>query len=385
MRFSPTRFFFALLVALLPCAVSAQAASGPVLAAKSWVLVDHATGQVLADNMPDSRVDAASLTKLMNAYLVFAALRVGALTESQMVQVSQKACSQKAQGQDDPIMFLDPGVSVSVGDLVRGLTVRSANDAGIALAELLAGSEENFVTMMNREAERLGMKNTHFANATGQPRLDHYTTARDMATLASAIVRDFPQYYSLFSIKSFTYNRIAQPSRNSLLWRDPTVDGLKTGHAPSSGYALVSSAQRGQQRLIAVVLGAASDSARTQESLKLINYGFLSYDTFRIYTAGQVLSQFRVWKGEKKQVNVGFARDFTLSLPKEKTNKIEATLESRQPVLAPLIRGQEIGTLKLTVDGELFGTYSVVALDHVPLAGFFGRLWDAIMLWFKNL
>lgn len=282
-------------------------------------------------------------------------------------------------------MFIEPRKPVTVDELIRGVIVQSGNDACVALSELIAGSEEAFAALMNREAKRLGMTNTHFTNSTGLPDPQLYTTARDLALLAAAIIRDFPEYYSLYSLKEYTYNNIKQPNRNRLLWMDSTVDGMKTGHTSSAGYCLVSTAQRGPRRLISVVLGAASDTVRAQESLKLLNFGFQFFDTVQLYAADQALSQFRVWKGQVNEVGAGFTSDFVLSLPKGQAEKIEAVLESRQPVMAPLQKGQEIGTMKLSLDGKLLGEYPVVALQDVPVAGFFGRLWDALVLWFKSL
>jgi D-alanyl-D-alanine carboxypeptidase (penicillin-binding protein 5/6) len=238
---------------------------------------------------------------------------------------------------------------------------------------------------MNREAQRLGMTNTNFSNSTGLPDPQLYTTGNDLARLATAIIRDFPEYYSLYSLKEYTYNEIKQPNRNRLLYMDPTVDGMKTGHTSSAGYCLVSTAQRGPRRLISVVLGAASDTVRAQESLKLLNYGFQFYDTVKLYSADEALSQFRVWKGKLNELPVGFTSDFTLSLPKESADKIQATLESRQPLVAPIEKGQEVGTLTLSAEGQAIGRYPVVALQDVPVAGFFGRLWDAIVMFFKSL
>ena len=373
-------FLFVFLFAASFCAESAQPVPPPVLAAKSWILIDHATGQILASNDPDSRTDPASLTKMMTAYLTFKALKAGTVTETQQAQVSTKAWKQEGSR-----MFIEPRTPVAVGDLIRGVIVQSGNDASIALAELLGGSEENFAKMMNREAERLGMSSTHFMNSNGLSHPAHFSTARDLATLAGAIIRDFPEYYGLYSLKDFTYNRIMQQNRNRLLYIDPTIDGMKTGQTKEAGYCLVSSALRGPRRLIAVVLGASSDNARVQESLKLLNYGFQSHDMMRVYSADQTLSQFKVWKGAEKQVSVGLANDLIMTLPKGKPNKIEPILESQQPVLAPLVKGQEIGTLKLSVDGEFYGSFPAVALSDVPQGGFFGRMWDALLLWIKSL
>jgi len=379
-RFSFSYFLFISLFAASFCAVSAQPVPPPVLAAKSWILIDQATGQLLTANDPDSRVEPASLTKMMTAYLTFKALKAGTVTEDQLAPVSAAAWKQEGSR-----MFIEPRTPVAVGDLIRGVIVQSGNDACIALAELLGGTEENFAKMMNREAERLGLSNTHFMNSNGLSHPGHYSTARDLANLASAIIRDFPEYYGIYSLKSFTYNRIQQPNRNRLLFIDPTIDGMKTGQTKEAGYCLVSSALRGPRRLVAVVLGASSDNARVQESLKLLNYGFQSHDMMRIYAADQTLSQFKVWKGAEKQVSVGLPEDLIMTLPKGKPNKIEPVLESQQPVFAPLAKGQEIGILRLTVDGELYGSFPVVALSDVPQGGFFGRMWDAFMLWIKSL
>jgi D-alanyl-D-alanine carboxypeptidase (penicillin-binding protein 5/6) len=380
MRFSSLRLPFAFLLAFFTLTAVAQTVPAPVLAAKSWLLIDYATGQELVGNDPDGRVEPASLTKLMTAYITFSALKAGTITEDQIVPVSIKAWKQEGSR-----MFIEIDRPVTVGELIQGVIIQSGNDACVALAELLGGDEDGFATLMNREAERLGMKNTHFTNSNGLPGPEHYTTARDLAILASAIIREFPDRFGLYSTQSYTYNNIKQPNRNSLLWQDPTVDGMKTGHTAAAGYCLVSTALRGPRRLISVVLGAASEKVRAQESLKLLNYGFQFYDTVRVYSADQVLSQFRVWKGAENTVAAGFTQDFILSLPREKASKVEVALESRQPVVAPLARGQEIGTLKLSIEGQPYGEYPVVALKEVPLAGFFGRLWDAILLWFKSL
>ncbi|ANQ83272.1 D-alanyl-D-alanine carboxypeptidase [Azoarcus olearius] len=375
------RFVFALLLSLFSLLAAAQSIPAPALAAKAWVLVDHNTGQVLAANDPDARIEPASLTKLMTAYLTFSALKAGTIALDQPVPVSERAWRQEGSR-----MFIEPQKPVAVQELIRGVIVQSGNDACVALAELIAGTEEAFAAMMNREAQRLGMSNTHFTNSTGLPDPQLYTTAKDLALLASAIIRDFPDYYaSLYSLKEYRYNNITQPNRNRLLWMDSTVDGMKTGHTSSAGYCLISSALRGPRRLVSVVLGAESDTVRAQESLKLLNFGFQFFDTVKLYSADQALSQFRVWKGQANEVAAGFTSDFVISLPKGQADKITATLESRQPVLAPLQKGQEIGTLKLSLDGRPLGEYPVVALQDVPVAGFFGRLWDALVLWIKSL
>lgn len=374
------RFLLATLLFVASFTVSAQTAPALSLAANAWLLMDHQTGQVLTAHNPDERIEPASLTKLMTAYVTFSALRAGEITFEQEVTVSEKAWRMTGSR-----MFIEPGRPVTVEQLVNGMIVQSGNDACVALAELIAGSEEAFTHLMNREAQRLGMRNTNFANSSGLPDEQLYTTATDLALLASALVRDFPEYYPLYSQKEYTYNDITQANRNRLLWQDSTVDGMKTGYTRAAGYCLVSSALRGPRRLISVVLGAESETVRAQESLKLLNYGFQFFDTVRLYGAEQEMSRFQVWKGIENDVPVGFLDDFVMSLPKEGAQRIEAALASHQPVMAPIQRGQELGTLTLSIDGRLLGEYPVVALQDVEVAGFFGRLWDALRLWIKSL
>ena len=374
------RFLIAVLVSLFSLSALAQTVPPPALAAKAWALVDHATAQVLAEKDADARIEPASLTKLMTAYITFSKLKEGTLKADQVVPVSTKAWRMEGSR-----MFIEPNKPVSVDELIRGVIVQSGNDACVALAETIAGSEEAFAALMNREAQRLGMTNTHFTNSTGLPEPQLYTSARDLALLASAIIRDFPEYYSLYSLKEFTYNGIKQPNRNRLLYMDPSVDGMKTGHTSSAGYCLVSTARRGERRLISVVLGAASDTVRAQESLKLLNFGYQFFETVKLYSADEALSKFRVWKGKLNELPVGFLNDFALTVPKEAANKIQVSLESRQPLVAPLQRGQEVGTLTVAIDGKPLGQYPVVALQDAEVAGFFGRLWDAIVMFFKSL
>lgn len=350
----------------------------PTVAAKSWLLLDYATGQALAGYNPDERVEPASLTKLMTAYLVFTALRQKTLQPEQAVPISERAW--KTQGSR---MFVEPKRPVSVDELLHGVIVQSGNDACVALAEAVAGSEEGFVQMMNREAQRLGLKGTHFANATGLSDAQHYSTARDLGALAAALIRDFPEYYPLYSIREYSYNKITQPNRNRLLWLDPNVDGVKTGHTENAGYCLIASAKRGSRRLVSVVMGTASDAMRAQESQKLLNFGFQFFDAVRLYEKNQAVSRLKVWKGTENLVSAGFLEDFTLSLPKGMAGKVKASLESRQPLMAPVQAGQRIATLKLTLDDKPYGEFPVVALEAVPVAGMFGRAWDTVRLWFE--
>jgi D-alanyl-D-alanine carboxypeptidase (penicillin-binding protein 5/6) len=367
-----------LLLLWFPCLVLAQQLPiPPVLAAKSWLLIEAASGQELAAQAADQRLEPASLTKLMTAYLSFAALRQGTIKLDQAVPVSQKAW--KTGGSR---MFIQIGTEVRVEDLLKGMIVQSGNDACVALAEAIAGDEDSFAQLMNREAQRLGMKASSFRNASGLPDPQHYTTARDLALLAGALIRDFPEEYAkYYSMKEFRYNKITQPNRNRLLWLDPTVDGLKTGHTEGAGYCLVSSAKRGARRLLSVVLGTASDNQRAQESLKLLNYGFQFYDAVQLYAKNEPVASLRVWKGKESAVKLGFAHDLVLAVPKGFGPRLKTELVSQQPLLAPVTRGQVLGTLKVSMDGKPYGEYPVSALDAVEPAGIVGRVVDGIRLW----
>lgn len=350
----------------------------PDVTAHAYLLMDFQSGQVLQAHRPDERVEPASLTKLMTTYLTFTALKQGRLKLDQTLPVSEKAW--RAEGSR---MFLKPNTQVAVEDLLKGMIVQSGNDACITLAEGIAGSEEAFVVLMNREAQRLGLTNTHFTDSTGLPHAQHYSTAHDLGMLAAALIRDFPEYYPLFSIKEYRYNNISQPNRNRLLWQDPFVDGMKTGHTESAGYCLIASAKRSQMRLIAVVLGANSDNARTAESQKLLNYGFQFYETYRLYPAGQTVAMLPVYKGSANQVRAGFTHDAFLSLPKGYYAHAKVTLTSRQPLLAPLIPGQVVGTVTVNVEGKPVASFPLQALENVGVAGPLGRMWDSMKLWFK--
>lgn len=266
---------------------------------------------------------------------------------------------------------------------MKGMIVQSGNDACVTLAEGIAGTEQAFAELMNREAKRLGMQNTNFMNATGLPHAQHYSTAHDLALLTAAIIRDFPEYYPLYSIKEFSYNNITQPNRNRLLWQDAFVDGVKTGYTEAAGYCLITSAKRNEMRLISVVLGTASDNARTAESQKLLNYGFQFYETYRLYQQGQVVATLPVFKGRANSVKTGFQHNVFLSLPKGHYQHAKVALTSRQPLLAPLMSGQVVGSLTLNVNGKPVANLPLQALENVPVAGLFGRMWDSVKLWFK--
>jgi len=373
------RFLLSLFALLLAFSAHAQLAPPPpALAARAWLLIDHTSNQPLASQAADERVEPASLTKLMTAYLTFAAIKQGLLKVDQQVPVSERAW--KAPGSR---MFIEPKKPVTVDELIRGMIVQSGNDACIALAEAVAGTEEAFVAMMNREAARLGLANTRYMNSTGLPDPQHYSTATDLARLASALIRDFPEFYPIYSMKEYAYNRITQPNRNRLLWLDPTVDGVKTGHTEAAGYCLIASSRRGSRRLLSVVLGANSDSMRAQESLKLLNFGFQAFDAVKLYDKGQALAQPKVFKGTQGTVKAGFTEDFVLSLPKGMVDRLKVQLISVQPLLAPVQRGQRIATLQLTLADKPWGEYPVVALEDVPVAGVLGRAWDTMRLWFQ--
>ena len=375
-----------LLFALLfwPLLASAQPAAvaqipPPVLAAKSWVVIEMGSGQMLTSQSPDERIEPASLTKLMTAYLTFSAIRQKVIRLDQTVPVSERAW--KALGSR---MFIEPRKPVTVEELIQGMIVQSGNDACIALAELIAGSEETFAQMMNREAQRLGMKGSQFRNSTGLPDAQHYATTRDLATLATALIRDFPaEYGKYYSQKDYRYNNITQPNRNRLLFIDPSVDGVKTGFTDAAGYCLIASAKRGPRRLLSVVVGTASDNARAQESLKALNWGFLAFDALRLYEKGQAVSTLRVWKGADNTVAAGFAQDFILAVPKGLGDRLKADFVSQQPLMAPVAAGQTVGTLRLSLDGKPYGEYPAVALKAVPVAGVLGRLVDSVRLWFN--
>jgi D-alanyl-D-alanine carboxypeptidase (penicillin-binding protein 5/6) len=367
-------------VLALVCAVAQGAPpQPPSVVGRSWVVADLTSGQVLFAQRADERVEPASLTKLMTAYLVFTALKEKKLALEQQVSVSQRAY--RAPGSR---MFLQPGRPVMVDELIRGLVVQSGNDACIALAEAVAGTEEAFVQLMNREAARLGMKGTRYANASGLPDAQHYTTAQDLYLLAAALIRDFPQPYTrYYAQKEYRYNNITQPNRNRLLWLDPTVDGVKTGHTEAAGYCLIASSRRGERRLLSVLLGATSESTRAQESLKLLNWGFQFFDSVKLYKAGDTVKALEVWKGSERTVKAGFRSDLFVTVPKGEADKLKAELVSEQPLVAPVAAGQRVALLRVTLEGKPAAEYPVVALEGVAAAGFIGRAWDTLRLWLK--
>ncbi len=372
------RAFASFLLVTFSSLALAQTAPPPVIG-KAYILADVTSGQVLASDRPDERFEPASLTKIMTAYLVFQALKEKKLTLDKTVPVSEKAW--KASGSR---MFIEPNRPVTVDELIRGMIVQSGNDACIALAEAIGGSEDVFAQMMNREAQRLGMKNSNFMNSNGLPNAQHHSSARDMYLLAAALIRDFPgEYATYYSMKVYRYNNITQMNRNRLLWLDPTVDGMKTGYTEAAGYCLVSSSKRGPRRLISVLLGSTSESTRAQESQKLLNWGYQFFDAVKLYDKTQPVKAIQVWKGTASEVKAGFTQDMYITVPKGQADKVKADLLAQQPLVAPITLGQKVGVMRVTMDGKPVGEYPVVALEAVAVAGVFGRAWDTLRLWIK--
>lgn len=372
-----------LLFSLLLAATLVQAAPMPLpappsLDAAAYILVDFQSGDVLAEQDADERVEPASITKLMSAYLVYSALHSGAVSMDDEVLVSEKAW--RMQGSR---MFIEVGTKVRVRDLLKGMIVQSGNDATVALAEHVAGTEEAFVDMMNAQAQALGLTGTHYANATGWPDPDHYTTARDIARLTRALIRRFPEYYPLYSEREYTYNGITQYNRNKLLWRDPSVDGVKTGHTESAGYSLVASAERDGMRLISVVLGTDSEEARAKYSQALLAYGYRFFETHKLFPAGQSLTEARVWKGEAENVAVGLQSDLYVTIPRGRYQALKASMELTPAIEAPVRQGQVMGEVQVRLDGEPLKSQPLVALGDVARGGVFRRAVDTLLQWFE--
>jgi D-alanyl-D-alanine carboxypeptidase (penicillin-binding protein 5/6) len=362
----------------MPVVVSAAAdfvPPAPTVAGRAFYLMDYYSGQVLATSDPDKRIEPASLTKLMTAYLTFKAIKAGHLRLDQTLPTSVKAW--KTEGSR---MFIDPRKPATVDQLIKGMIVVSGNDACVTVAEALGGSEEGFAQMMTAQAQALGMKNTQFRNSTGLPDPQHYTTVHDLGILATALVRDFPDFYPVFATKEFTYNNIHQPNRDLLLNRDASVDGMKTGYTDAAGYNMVTSSHRGDRRVISVVVGTASPEARAQESLKLLNYGMQFFETPKLYQAMKPVSQVKLYKGAENSVPVGFDRDVFATVYKGQGARLKADMVTNRPLLAPIQAGQVVGKLTVSLDGKPLLERPVVALKSVEQAGFIGRLWDSLKL-----
>lgn len=350
----------------------------PQLSANSYLLIDTTSGEVLAEKNPDERIEPASLTKLMTAYLVVSEIKQGTLQSDDLAIVSDYA-----QSMPGSRMFIEAGKTVSIGDLLRGLIVQSGNDASVALAEHVAASEQGFVDMMNRMAATLGMNSTNFMNASGLPDPDHYTTARDLSIVARRMIEDFPEHYKLYSQRSYKYNDIEQNNRNKLLWRDDSVDGMKTGHTEAAGYCLVASAVRDNMRLLSVVLGTASDKTRLAETQRLLNYGFRFFQTKRVYEAGEVVSTAKIWMGESEEIPLGVAEDLYVTLPRDAFDSLNSQIELSSYIKAPARIGQEFGRSVLTADNQVIGEVPLLALQKVNEGGIFRRMKHSILRYFQ--
>lgn len=376
------KFALLFLLAIFPALALSeeQASSAPILAASSYVLYDYTGGQFLMEQNASAHIAPAQLTKLMTAYVVFGAIKQGKLSLTQRIIPSAYATRMQ---DDEPHMFLNAGNEVTVEELLRGLIVQSANDAARVLAETIANHEMALADTMNSEAQRLGLKDTHFVNATGLPDAQHYSSAHDLALIAAALVRDFPQFYYIYAQREFEYNGINQFNRNRLLWLDPFVDGLAASLNESEEFDLIASAKRDEHRLISVMIGAATEKLRNSESQRLLNYGFQNFETIKLYANGQSVSDKDIWKGTSHHLNIGFLADRYVTIPKGQSGALKATLETRQPMLAPFNRGQQVGTLHLKLNDKPYLDLPVVALDDIPLANVFSRGVDNIRLLFQ--
>ena len=367
-----------------PAAVAVPVPPPPDVDAKAWVLMDYTTGQVLASKNPDERVEPASITKIMTDYVVSAQLVAGKIHLTDPVTISEHAWRAGGAGTDGSTSFLKLNSQVPLKDLLYGMIIQSGNDSAIALAEHTAGSEETFANLMNAYAKQLGMVNTHFMNASGYPIADHYSTARDIAILSRALIHDYPDDYAISAIKEFTWNGIKQGNRNTLLWRDPSVDGIKTGHTAEAGFCLAASAKRGDARMIAIVMGSSSEKARADSAIALLNYGFRFYETHKLYEANKPLSTPRLWKGEENQLPLGVTQDVLVTVKTGDYEKLKATMDIPSTLIAPFKKGQQVGTLHITQDGQNVMDVPLVALNDAPQGGFFKRLWDSMLLWFHG-
>jgi len=370
-----------LAVVFIACAQALHAAplpAAPQLSANSYILFDHDSGKVLASQDPDKRIEPASLTKMMTAYIVSAELKRGSVTLDEPVMISEQA-----QSMPGSRMFIEANTLVPLGDLLRGLIIQSGNDASVALAEHIAGGEQGFADMMNRTAELLGMNATQFANSSGLPHPDHYTTAVDLGKIASAIINEHPETYKLYSEREFSYNEITQKNRNTLLWRDESVDGMKTGHTEAAGYCLVASAVRENMRLVSIVLGAASDKTRITESQRLLNYGFRFFRTQRVYAAGEQIGQTRVWMGASDQVSLGVEDDLYLTLPRDAFDNMSSEIQVQDYVRAPMRIGDELGRSIIKVNDQIISNVPLLALQKVDKGGMFKRMRHSIQRLFQ--
>jgi D-alanyl-D-alanine carboxypeptidase (penicillin-binding protein 5/6) len=356
-------------------------AQPPKLSAQAYLLYDYTSKQILLEQNSHSRMEPASLTKLMTAYLTFTAIRQNKLALSDSVTPLTPAIRAQLA---ESVMFLERNKTVTIAELLNGLIVVSANDAARALADTVAGNETAFAELMNKEAQRLGMKDTHFVNSTGLPDPLHYSSAYDLALLTAAILDDFPEYFPLYSQREYEYNHVKHYNRNRLLWLDPYVDGMKTGHTESAGFGLIATAKRNDHRLISVVLGTTSEHLRSSESQRLLNYGFQDFEIFYLYKKNDPVSNIRLWKGTESTVKAGVRGGLTLTLPRGQRTLLKATIETQQPLIAPISDGQQVGILKLTLDGKPYLERPLVAIESVPLVNIFSRGIDSIRMIFSR-
>ena len=356
----------------------------PSVTGTAWLVMDYATGQVLAGDNVDARVEPASITKVMTSYVIAAELAAGKITVDDQVMMTENAWRKGGAGTDGSYSGFPVNQTARLLDMEIGMVVQSGNDAAIALAEHVAGSEESFAQLMNAYAKRIGMQNSNFTNATGLSGPEHYSTARDLAILGRAMVRDFPEEYAHNKIREFTVGPITQHNRNRLLWRDDSVDGIKTGHHSGAGYCLMASALRGDQRLISVVMGSTSEAQRATDSLALLNWGFRFFETHAVYDADKAVSTQQVWKGKTNEVQLGVAEPMLVSMPRGKYAQLKPSMDIPQTLVAPIEKGQQIGTVRVELDGKVIAERPLVALEAVEEAGFFKRLWHEFLMWWKS-
>ena len=357
----------------------------PSVTGTAWLVMDHSTGQVLAGENIDERVEPASITKVMTSYVVAAEMAAGKISPDDDVMMTVNAWRTGGAGTDGSYSGFEVNKTAKLIDMEKGMTVQSGNDAAIALAEHIAGSEEAFAQLMNAYAKRLGMTNTNFQNASGLSAPEHYSTARDLAKLGSALARDFPEHYAFNAIKEFTVGPITQRNRNVLLWRDKSVDGIKTGHHSGAGYCLMASAKRGDQRLITVVMGSTSEAQRASDSQALLNWGFRFFETRQLYAAGETVATQKIWKGQANEISLGVAEPLLVSMQRGKYAKLQPSMDVPRTLVAPLEQGQEVGRVRVMLEGRVLAEAPLVALEPVPEAGFFKRLWHELLMWWQSL
>ena len=353
----------------------------PAIAAKAWVIMDAASGNVLAGENYDAQLEPASITKVMTSYVIAAEMAGGKVKDTDQVMMSENAWRQGGAGTDGSYSGFEVNKTAPLLQMEKGMVVQSGNDAAIALAEHVAGSTDAFASLMNQYAARIGMKHSHFVNSHGLPAPGHVSSALDLALLGRALIREFPVAYSYNKIKQFTVGPITQPNRNLLLWRDPTVDGIKTGHTSGAGYCLMASAKRGDQRLISVVMGSTSESQRAVDSQALLNWGFRFYETHKLYDAGKSVAQQKVWKGASNEVQLGLTEPLLVTVPRGKYDRLKPMMDVPRTLIAPIAKGQKIGTVKVMLDGKLIAQRPLVAIAAIEQAGFFKRLWHELLMW----